>query len=147
MNQNQIGATTSAGSIWMNTGGWTGISFSMTTSYKELASLSTAFTLSSPATDFAMTADGRLRYTGKDPRRFIATGFLSCGASASYALAIYKNGSIITGSDSYCVSGVVLATTPITSLSTDDYISLFVKRNSSASVNILQIILELESYL
>ena len=138
--QNQTGIQASYGTIWMNTGNWTGATFSVTTSYTELTSLSTSFTLSSPANYFSMTTDGRLKYTGINNMQFNAVGYIGYGASGRMALGIFKNGSLVEESYSFVGADHVQVMTNIT-LSTNDYLSLFVKRFTANSVPFYQITL------
>lgn len=143
--QNQTGATTSYGTIWMNTASWSGVSFSATTAYKELGSLSTSFTLVSPNNDYSMGTDGRLAYTGAQDRKFMVSGFFSTTASASIAIAAYKNGTLITGTESYNIDFSSTLVPTAVSLSNGDYVSLFMKRSANASITILQITLSITS--
>ena len=146
MAQNQIGAKTSFGTIWMNTGNWTGVSFAYTTSYAELTSLGTNFTLMSPSNDFAMTTDGRLKYTGINTRNFNATAsIMMTETSGNIAIAVYKNGSLITGAETYVNRSLLAIPSTIVSLSTNDYLSIFAKRSASGTRRIYQIILSAES--
>lgn len=145
MLQNQIGAKTSVGTIWMNTGNNTGVSFSFTTSYKELTSLGTNFTLMSTSPDFAMTTDGRLKYTGLNTKTFLATATVAFITGNNKSIAIYKNGSLITGAECYAGLNIFLLPNVTVSLSTNDYLSIFTKISSSGSSFISQIILTAES--
>lgn len=138
--QNQTGIKASYGTIWMNTGNWTGATFSVTTSYTELTGLGTAFTLSSPSNDFAMTTDGRIKYTGVNDRNFNAVGYIGYGASGRMGLGIFKNGSFVEDAYSFVGADHVQSRAVIT-LSTNDYLSLFVKRFSANSVPFYQITL------
>jgi hypothetical protein len=136
--QNQIGAKASYGTIWMNNANWTGANYSVTTSYTELTGLSTSFTLVSPSNDFTMTTDGRLKYTGTNNRSFNVVGYVGYGASGRMALGIFKNGSFIA--DSYSFTGATAMETLVTvTLSTNDYLSLFVKRFTATTVPFYQI--------
>ena len=146
--QNQIGAKTSFGTIWMNTGDWFGVSFALTLSYKELASLGTNFTLMSPSNDFAMTTDGRLKYTGINTRNFNIKCFLSSDSNNSGSLAVYKNGSLITGASFYSSENEFISTSSTVSLSTNDYISMFLRAASIAeTIRIYQVTLTAKSIL
>jgi len=60
--QNQIGLVGSGGYIWMSNSG-TVVNFSATTSYQEMTSLGTNFTLAPISPDFAMSTDGRLKFS------------------------------------------------------------------------------------
>lgn len=136
--QNQIGRKPSYGYIWMNTGNWTGVSKALTTSYQELTSLGTNFVLASTPQDFAMTTDGRLKYTGIPTKRF------SVNASASFSAAtfieLYKNGVSLNDSESY---SAVYGRIPSFSvdLSANDYISIWAKVPSNTSVTFYTITL------
>ena len=110
----------------MNTGNFTGASFVFTTSYKELTGLSTSFVLASPSQDFAMTTDGRLKYTGINAKIFSASA--SCytaSATNRLTIKIYKNGSAITGATSYSNNNKTFIDWYPVSLSTNDYLSVF----------------------
>ena len=140
MTQNQIGSYIAQGNIWMNTGNWSGAHISLSTNvYSELSGLSTAFTLMSPANYFDMAVDGRLRYIGLHTRDFNVTGYCSQGAGGTPALAIYKNGSIVTGADTYdSGTSFVFVSAPVT-LATNDYVSLYLKRNAAVNPSIRQV--------
>lgn len=139
--QNQIGSSPSYGCIWMNTGNWTGITFSSTTSYQELTALGTNFTLASPSKDFAMTTDGRLKYTGIPTKRFIVDA--TTPASSSF-IKLYKNGVALNDSEDWGVSRQRIPSFSV-DLSTDDYISIWLKGLSATSVFITQIMLSATS--
>ncbi len=130
--QNQIGLDGSFGYIWVNTNNWTGTSFSFTSSYQELAGMSTAYTLSSPSADFSMSADGRLQYTGINTKLFTVDAGFYPGTSFNYALQLRVNGSAVTGSDVYASAGrrPFICRFPV-SLATNDYLSLFARSNVS----------------
>lgn len=139
---NQIGLKASYGCISMNTGGWTGISFAFTTAYQELAGLATAYTLVSPSKDFAMTTDGRLKYTGTTTKTFNVDAQFTTTSSANFAIQLYKNGVALSGSESYQAGSfrTLLSRFPI-DLSVNDYLSIYGKISSSASASILNITL------
>lgn len=144
--QNQLGLVGSGGYIYMNNSGTT-VSFSITTSYKEVASLGTSYTIASTSPDFAMTTDGRLKYTGIKTKNFMANAILCFGSNTagSYGLQIYKNGSS-TGLEMYSTSITTIALTKIpVSLSTNDYISLYAKRSANSSILISSIELSITS--
>lgn len=144
--QNQIGLVGSGGLIYMNNSG-TAVNFSATTSYQELASLSTSFTLATTSPDFAMTTDGRLKYTGILTKNFLATGSIciSTASTGSTAIQIYKNG-VATGIQSYETSIPTLSTQKVPlSLATNDYISLFCKVSSATTRTLYSITLSLIS--
>ena len=145
MTQNQIGAVAATGTIWMNTGNSTGISFLYTTSYKELSSLGTNFTLMSNAPYFTMTTDGRLKYTGKNTLNFVSNAVMLGSDTGNRAIAIGKNGTIITGSDCYNDRNTFICPNVLVSLSTNDYLSVFAKRSTSSTSAIYQIILTAEA--
>lgn len=142
-NQNQIGLEGSFGYIWMNTGNWTGTSnFAYTTSYKELTGLSTSFTLASPSQDFAMTTDGRLKYTGLTTKLFSVSA--ACYASllsgaVGMSIQIRKNGSAITGCQAYYSHSSASIDDFQISLSTNDYLSVFVQVASNQTAPVLQV--------
>lgn len=145
MTQNQIGATNSYGTIWMNTASWTGASFSTTTAYQELTAMGTNFTLASPSKDFSMTTDGRMQYTGNNARTFMVSGYLNTTSGANIALAIFKNGVLITGAESYS-GGLACTIVPIpVSLIKNDYVSLFVKVSANGPKIMLQLTLSARS--
>ena len=141
--QNQCGLKQSFGTIWMNTGNWTGVNvaFSANT-YKELASLGTNFTLMSPSNDFAMTTDGRLKYTGINTRNFLINSGVSHSRNTDTSIAIYKNGVLVTGAE--CITDICNSLTnedvPV-SLSTNDYVSVWLKHSSTINTNIYSVIL------
>ena len=139
--QNQSGITQSYGTIWMNTGNWSGVSITLVDdTYKELTSLGTNFTLMSPSSDFAMTTDGRLKYTGATTRNFLINSAVAINNTARLSIAVYKNGSVITGSPifTFQTQGLTNENTPI-SLATNDYISLWLKRITGTTVTIFSI--------
>jgi len=137
--QNQIGQINPNGNIWMNTGDWPGVSFSITTSYKEMTSLGTNFTLMSPANYFDMAVDGRLRYIGSRTKTFNVTGYVATNNSGNLAIAIYKNGSLVTGAENYSGSTpIIMAAAPV-EMATNDYVSLFIKRSANTSITISQV--------
>ena len=153
MSQNQCGIATAYGNIWMNTNNWTGKTYSLTTSYTEMTSLGTNFTLMTPNVDFAMSTDGRLKYTGTDTLNFIANACINGDThSASKAVAIYKNGSLITGAENYGTSisndySFPVVDVPV-SLATNDYLSVWLKGSiSSAALVIYQVSLSAKSIL
>lgn len=141
--QNQCGIKSSVGNIWMNTGSWTGASITLAdNTYKEIGSLSTSFTLSSYSTDFAMTTDGRLKYTGIDTKLFSVTSFINFNNSARFSSAIYKNGVLISDAQSYSNGSSVSINKKVeVYLSTDDYISLWLKRFSGTNITVYEVIL------
>jgi len=127
--------------------GGTTVSFSMTASYKEFTGLSTSFTLASTAKDFAMTTDGRLKYTGANTKVFaIDAGYgVTPAVSGSMAIAIYKNGST-TGFQSFSVGvNVPAICQAFVSLATNDYVSIFVKSNTNQTINLYGIYLSASS--
>ena len=119
----------------MNTGNWTGVTFSRTTSYQELTSLGTNFSLAPTSQDFAMTTDGRLKYTGLVKKRFIVDASVE---TASPLIKIYKNGSPLDDSESFGVSRPRIANF-LVDLDTNDYISLWLKGSSASSIAIVQV--------
>jgi hypothetical protein len=141
-NQNQLGSKSSYGYAGMNTGNWTGTtSFSFTTGFKELTGLSHSFTLASPSPDFAMTTDGRLKYTGTNTRVFLCSA--ACYASIlsgaiGMVIQIRKNGSAVTGAQAYYQNSAALIEDFPISLDTNDYISIFVATASNQSAPVLQ---------
>lgn len=130
------GVTDSYGYIWMNTGNWTGVNFSFTTSYQELTSIGTNFTLLTGASNFAMTTDGRLKYTGAATATVIIHAeVIIAGGSGSHAIQIYKNGSAITGAESYGGNNnqPTVIGLNVGSVATNDYFSIFAKRSAASS--------------
>lgn len=141
--QNQIGNKASYGCIYMNTGNWTGVSFAFTTAYQEMTSLGTNFTLASPSSDFAMTTDGRLKYTGSPTKPFYVDALFQTGSNlGAFAIQVYLNGSSVTGADSYVSGGgiFIVSRAPVL-LATDDYLSIFAKKSNNLSIAILQLTL------
>lgn len=138
--QNQIGLSNSAGYISMNNGG-VGLNFNFTTSYQEMTSLGTNFVLAPLAEYFTMTTDGRLKYTGIKTQLFLFDALLQT-ASSSNAIQLYKNGSPLTGAESYInsASGINVMKFP-TLMLTNDYISVYAKRLAAATAGIFQVIL------
>lgn len=131
--QNQSGLATSYGSIWMSNA-YTGATFTVTTSYTELRSLATSFTIFSPSQDFSMPADGRLRYTGTDTRSFLVSAMVSNSEGFnSQAIAIAKSGTNITGAQSYGNSSILVLDNIYVSLATNNYLSIFIKKITSSS--------------
>lgn len=144
---NQIGLQSSDGYIALSVGA-TGLPFTFTTSYQEMSGLGTSFVLSSPAQNFAMTTDGRLKYIGVKPDTFMFEALfqlLSAGVITT-AIRLYKNGSPLAGSESYQggQSGTQIIPFPV-EMVTNDYVSLWVKRSSSTTPSIAQIILSATS--
>lgn len=141
--QNQIGLKSSYGYIWMNAGNWTGNTFAFTTSYQELTSLGTSFTLASPSQDFSMTTDGQLKYTEKTTKLFSIDAQYSYNiGTIRFAMQLYKNGSALSGSESYigAGSGINMLKFPIT-MATNDYVSVYAKRQAATTTTIFQAIL------
>ena len=144
--QNQLGTTISYGTIWMNTGNWTGHSKAIASGGTEMTSLGTNFTLMSPSNDFSMSTDGRLKYTGAKNKNFIASAFLAENTNTQIAIFIYKNGSPLTGVSSAASSGNFLLVNKVpVSLVTNDYLSIFCKIPGGNTVTITQINLSAES--
>lgn len=141
--QNQCGIKQSAGTIWMNTGNWTGVSVTLSSNtYKEMASLGTNFTLMPTVQDFAMSTDGRLKYTGIDTRNFIANASINAGNDSRFSIAIYKNGSLITGAESYSNSTNAFINENVkVSLATNDYLSVWLQRLTGTTVRVYQVTL------
>ena len=131
--QNQIGRSPSYGIIYLN--GTTGASFSFTTSYTEITGLSISFALSSASQDFAMTTDGRLKYTGIPDKLFAVSANLFTVSSTSpewLSIQIYKNGSAVSESSIYSGTSVRVPGFSVT-MSTNDYLSIFTKAQAAAS--------------
>lgn len=126
----------------MNAGNWTGVTFAMTTSYQELASLSTSYQLASPSQDFSMTTDGRLKYTGATTKSFYVDAQFTSSPTGNFAIQLYKNGVALTGSETYQVGSfrTIINRFPV-DLSTNDYLSVYGKIASSASISLLTITL------
>lgn len=139
---NQIGRYPSYGYIWMNTANWTGVTFSMTTSYQELTALSTSFSLAPAAKDFVMTTDGRLKYTGIPTKTFAVDATLAVASSTF--IKIYKNGSPLNDTENYTLT-YCRVTYYLVDLATNDYISLWVKGSTSASRSLFHISLSATS--
>lgn len=137
---NQIGLSDSSAYIYMYNG-TTGVSFSFTTAYQQMASLGVNFILAAKSKNFAMTTDGQLKYTGLKPRTFYFDANLQT-TSASYALQLYKNGSPISGSEMYipAASGANILKFPV-SMVTNDYVSVYAKASAGATTTIFQVIL------
>lgn len=140
---NQIGFKSSGGYMYTAANN-TGVSFSYTTSYQELTAIAgLPFSLSASSQDFAMTTDGRLKYTGIQPKRFMFDALLqSTGGATSTSIMLYKNGSPVTGSDIYITisSGINISKFPV-QMVTNDYVSLWAKKQSNLVTSINQIIL------
>lgn len=137
----------SIGYIWMNTANWTGVSFAFTTSYQELTTLGTNFTLASASNNFAMTTDGRLKYTGTPTISCIVSATLYVSNGGNFAVQLYKNGVAISGSEAYSAgsAGVSVVNFTVSSVATNDYFSIFAKRSANLSVAILQASLSAQS--
>jgi len=130
---------TKQGSIYMSSPATTSISVAGT--YVESAGTYTLST-SPAANEFDMNANGRLRYTGTPT---INCGFWASASlemdSAAYnkelGIALYKNGSLVTGtkivgfSPATTLNSVNLATMGYVSMSTNDYISIWVANMDS----------------
>ncbi len=142
------GGSGAKGYIWMNTGNWTGQTFSFTSSYQELTSIGTNFTLASGATDFAMTTDGRLKYTGATTINVVLNAYYSvANGSGTYAMELYKNGSALTGSEIYVPNNghPTISGFTVNSVATNDYFSIWVKRSASQSNAIYSAFLSAEA--
>jgi hypothetical protein len=137
-----VGASSakSYGYIWMNTGSWTGDTFSFTTAYQEMSSIGVNFTLLSPSFEFEMTTDGRLKYTGSTTKTFSVNATFSCSNSGSFAMQIYKNGVALAGIEAYetGAQSLEISDAPV-SLATNDYISIFLKKSTVVNVDIIQL--------
>lgn len=135
-------SVTANGYIWMNTGNWTGVNFAFTTAYQELTSLGTNFSLAADSNNFAMTTDGRLKYTGAAIATMRVSASVILGnASGSFSAKLYKNGVAIAGSEVYSgnrESPTILGF-PVALVATNDYFSVWVKCSSSASQTILSV--------
>ena len=136
--QNQTGVLPSAyGTLYRNSGNYTGESFSFTTSYQELASFGTgSWTLATPVSNFIMSPDGRLKYVGAETRYFLAEAyFVTTNAGGNFSIAIYKNGVLVSGAESWmsAASTISILPYPMGTLSTNDYISLYGKRSAYLS--------------
>lgn len=133
--QNITGGAASYGVIYL-TNSFTGIAFSYTTSYKEITGLAVSFNLGPTVQDFGMSTDGRLKYTGTDTKLFSVCSILgSTGTSNVLSLQLYKNGSALTDSLVCGIESLRMSYYEV-SLSTNDYISLFIKSQSAFSGNI-----------
>lgn len=134
--QNQVGnintTAQSSGLIYLIAGSST---FNATTTFAEVSGLSAAYVLNtSSSADFAMTTDGRLKYTGGTPRKFTLYGFVTAltpGGSISTSVGIGVNGSVNSDSvqPSSSASAVCypIMSNSIAILNTNDYVSLFLK--------------------
>lgn len=124
------------------------LNFAFTTAYQEMSSIGTNFILASPAQNFSMTTDGRLKYTGVTESVFMfdAVFQLASPGGITTAIKLYKNDSPVAGSDSYqgAQSGTNIIKFPV-EMVTDDYVSLWVKRSSAGSSRVMQIILSAAS--
>lgn len=142
-NNNQVGQINPNGDIWVNTANWSGMTFGSTNSYQEMTGLGTNFSLQSDSSYFDMPVDGRLRYIGEKDDKFIVNGYFANNNSGAYAIAIYKNGSLVTGAESYCNGSAILEVSSLVSLSKNDYVSLFMKRSANLSITIYQVTLSI----
>lgn len=102
------------------------------------------FTLSTAPTanEFDMNTNARLRYTGTPTINctFVCSASLEIDTAAvdkEFALAIHKNGTVITGSEIYAfspattVNSVNITTFAFASMATNDYVSVFVSNIDS----------------
>lgn len=137
---NQIGLSDSSGYIYMYNGA-TGVSFAFTTAYQQLASLGVNFVLSANAKDFVMTTDGQLKYIGKNTKTFLFDAAIQPTLN-NFSLQLYKNGSPVTGSQSYAPGSkaVHIQKFPI-EMATNDYVSVYARRIGAATDTIYQVIL------
>lgn len=127
-----IAKTSSYGTIWMNSSSWAGTtSIAFTTSFQELASMSVSFSLVSPNSDFTMTTDGRLKYTGSATKICMVSAYFAINNAGNFAIQIFKNANAIPGADAYSAGAqsAVITPCPVT-FSTNDYISLWAKRSA-----------------
>lgn len=111
----------------MNTGNFTGANFVFTTTLKEITGLSTSFTLASPSQDFAMTTDGRLKYTGLTTKWFSVSAALYVNSGNQTELQVNKNGSAVTGSTARSNNSRIFLDNFPVSMSTNDYLSVFAR--------------------
>lgn len=142
-----INTNFSYGYIWMNTGNWTGISFSALTTYSELSGLTTAYVLASPVQDFSMTTNGRLQYTGTANKTLLVSANVGFNAvSSGYAIQLFKNGIALPGSENYQMAPTSLAIEdfPVT-VATNDYVSVWLKRSAAGTAPLTQITLSIGS--
>ena len=141
-------STTSIGNIILNTGDFSGHdAFSFTDSYQEMSGMTTPYAVQGTPVDFEMTTDGQLKYIGTETKNFIATGCMCVQTSAQMAIYLYKNGLPIPGGEQYNNNGSYLRIENIqVQLSTNDYISLYAKRVSSANQNIYFLQVSASSY-
>jgi hypothetical protein len=115
----------------MSTGNWTGVSFNFTGGYQELSSFSTPFT--TPVYyGFYMYVDGQLSYQFDSNKTFYVSAALNVADNGNYAIAIYKNGALVPGSETYAA---VYGTYSIINFPVDlvvgDYISIYAKRETT----------------
>lgn len=142
-----INTNFSYGYIWMNTGNWTGISFSALTTYSELSGLTTAYVLASPVQDFSMATNGQLQYTGTVSKTLLVSANVGFNpVSSGYSIQLFKNGIALPGSECYETGPTSLAVIdfPVTVV-TNDYISIFLKRSAAGTAPITQIGLSISS--
>lgn len=143
--QNMIGRLPSYGAIYLvNT--YTGIAVSYTTSYTELTGLPISFSIVSPVQDFAMTTDGRLKYTGIPTKLFAVSAVVPAQENGTnwISIKLYKNGSAVAGSDVYANSMLRINNFEV-SMSTNDYISVFLKAKASFSGRLASMMLSATS--
>lgn len=117
----------SYGRIYTGISAGSGNSLTFGASPTEITGTPVAFTLDTLSTsDFTMTTDGRLKYTGSKTKTFRCSASFSCTNAAAGVLQIYKGGVAVTNAIGRgLLSQVVVLGTEI-SLSTNDYLSLFV---------------------
>lgn len=137
--QDQVGTYKAQGVIWMNTANWTGSAIVLgANTYKEVSGLGTGFTLQPISDFFSMTSDGQLKYTGSETKRFNLRGYVAHANTGQFAIALYKNGSIIPGTETYTNNTAWLTSRSAVELATNDYVSIYIKRTSALSPALYQ---------
>ena len=113
------------------------------TTYREVRLLATSWTLAPNNTaDITMVSDGRLQYTGAQPKVFMVSGAQSSDNIGTWQIALFKNGSNDVASGMTRAYGV--GRTQFGCIGTfnyyvpmvqNDYISMFIKINGSGNAN------------
>lgn len=132
--QNQIGLKASYGKAVLSNA-FTGITFTFNTTPTEVRALSTSWTFDSNSVDFDMSSDGRLRYIGAKTKWFYVSGKLGSGDTPLQLGEVRKNGANYGTSYFYTGSqwGTVGPSDTPMQLSTNDYISFFIRRNATSN--------------
>ena len=113
------------------------------TTYREVRLLATSWTLAPNNTaDITMVSDGRLQYTGAQPKVFMVSGAQSSDNVGTWQIALFKNGANDVASGMTRAYGV--GRTQFGCIGTfnyyvpmvqNDYISMFIKINGSGNAN------------